>query len=169
MSIGEQLERLSALAAGLCQDTDIRLEVTPTPTWAWDAIRRVLIVSGPDLDSKGAEFCAGVLAHEVGHFYVSRYLWFSVPFPSPPILRFVLNAIEDPRVNTWIRRRYPGCDPWMDRVADIEMRFRVHDGKPKLVEFGLESAREEWLDWTPPPHGAVHPALERALDDTGVA
>jgi hypothetical protein len=169
MSIGEQIERLAALATGLCQDTDIRLEVTPTPTWAWDAIRRVLIVSGPDLESKGAEFCAGVLAHEVGHFYVSRYLWFSVPFPSPPILRFLLNAIEDPRVNTWIRRRYPGCNPWMDRVADIDMRIVSTEPKPKLVTFGLEAAREEWLRWTPLPDGLVHPDVERALDETRVA
>ena len=169
MSIGEQLERLEALATGMCQDADVRVEVTKTPTWAWDPIRRVIIVSGPDLDEKGAEFCAGVLSHEIGHYYISRYLWFSVPFPSPPILRFLLNAIEDPRVNTWIKRRYPGCAPWMGRVADIDMRIRVMTPKPKIVDFGFEAAREEWLAWEPIPAELLPPEVKAALDETRAA
>ena len=42
--------QLSALAAGLCQDAGIRVEVSER-TWAWDPMRRVIYVAADDLAS----------------------------------------------------------------------------------------------------------------------
>ncbi len=167
MATTTEVHHLESLAAGLCQDADIRLEVSPSNVWAWDPIRRVILVSRNDLQSKGSEYCAGVLAHEVSHYYISRYLWFSVAFPSFKILRFLLNAIEDPRVNTWIRRRYPGTVPWLRTVADTDMRTPDDTPMPAVMRFGFECAREEWLDWLP-AHTLGHVPLEvaQALDET---
>lgn len=158
---------LASLAAGLCQDADIRLEVSPANIWAWDPIRRVIIVSGTDLEKGGPEFCAGVLAHEVSHYYITRYNWFSVSFASFPILRFLLNAIEDPRVNTWIRRRYPGTSPWLQVVADTDMKQPHLQAMPAVLRFGFEAAREEWLGWQPAYSVTPLPAeVAQALDET---
>jgi len=167
MSLTDTTTQLGALAAGLCQDADIRLEISPADVWAWDPVRRVIIVSGPNLITKGDAYCAGVLAHEVSHYYISRYVWFSVVFPHFKILRFLLNAIEDPRVNTWIRRRYPGTSPWLRVVADLDMRTPDPTPIPAVMRFGFECAREEWLQWTP-AHTLGHLTQEvaDALDET---
>jgi len=49
MSVGEQLNNCAGARNRLCQDADVRLEVSPKPTWAWDAIRPRLdcLRSGP--------------------------------------------------------------------------------------------------------------------------
>ena len=52
---------LSTLAAGLCQDAGVALEVHPD-RWAWDPIRRVIKVPAKDLDEHGPDYCAGILS-----------------------------------------------------------------------------------------------------------
>jgi hypothetical protein len=163
MDTSEQLQRLAALAAGLCQDAGVGLEVTRSPEWVWDPIRRVMVVAGPDLEQRGPEFCTGVLAHEVGHYYISRHGWFSVNFPLVSVLRYVMNGLEDGRVNTWMRRRYPGSDPWLKRVAELEWSQPDDEPLPKVIEFARECAREAWLGWSPAPPGAVAPEVAAAL------
>lgn len=159
-------ERLGALAAGLCQDAGIRVEVIGAG-WAWDPVRRVILVPGPELEVRGPEYCAGILAHEASHYYISRYVWFTVPFPSVSIQRFLLNAIEDPRVNTWIKRRYPGAAAWMARVADEDMRTPNPTPMPTVIRFGFEAAREEWIGWQPAQSlGGVPDEVAAALDAT---
>lgn len=169
MSAVAVAERLAALAAGLCQDAGIRVEVVASG-WAWDPIRRVILIPGPELEVRGPEYCAGILAHEVSHYYISRYVWFTMPFPSLSILRFLLNAIEDPRVNTWIKRRYPGATVWMARVSDEDMRKPNRNPMPAVLRFGFEAAREEWIDWVPAQSlGGVPDEVAQALDETRTA
>jgi hypothetical protein len=162
----EAAVRLAALAAGLCQDSGIGLEVDERH-WAYDPVRRVILVAGPDLEVKGPEYCAGVLAHEVSHYYISRYTWLQVEFPSSSLLFFLLNGIEDPRVNTWIRRRYPGTDAWLTRVAELDMRTEAPS--PPLADiliFVFECAREEWARWQPAQPGRLPPRVALALEQT---
>src|SRR6516162_5278293 len=112
MSLELHLARLGGLAAGLCLDAGVRVEARGR--WCYDPVRRVISVGRSDLIDRGADYCAGVLAHEVGHYHVSRYHLVNADFPSRVALSMVLNGIEDPRVNTWIRRRYPGTSAWYD-------------------------------------------------------
>src|SRR5262249_50663989 len=91
---------LSALAAGLCQDAGIGVELGPR--WAWDAAGRVLAVAAPALRERGAAWSAPVLAHEVGHYFVPRHHLFAVPFPLPDALPLLMDGLEDPRANAWI-------------------------------------------------------------------
>src|ERR1700678_2212148 len=120
-SADSELERLSSLAAGLCLDARVRLEAGKGGL-RYLPERRVIRVDRRDLEHKGAIYCAGVLAHEVGHFHISRYHLFRVPFPSEQVLGQVLNGIEDPRVNTWVQRRYPGTPPWFRLLGDVDGR-----------------------------------------------
>jgi hypothetical protein len=83
------------------------------------------------------------------------------------VLFFLLNGIEDPRVNTWIRQRYPGTAPWLRTVGDTDMHSPERPPLPDVLAFGFESAREEWLDWAPAYSvGTLHPRLMAALDRT---
>ncbi len=169
MNLHQAAQQLAALATGLCQDAGIGLEVTER-NWAWDPVRRVILVAGPDLEQKGPDYCAGVLAHEVSHFFISRYVWFPVDFPSTSVLFFLLNGIEDPRVNTWIRQRYPGTAAWLRAVGNADMHDPQRPPLPDVLAFGFEAAREEWLGWEPACSvGTLHPRLVEALDRTRAA
>src|SRR5215472_396523 len=134
---------LSALAAGLCQDAGIGVELGPR--WSWDTARRVLVVAQADLQARGADWCAAVLAHEVGHYFVTRHHLFAVPFPLPEALRVLLNALEDPRANAWIVGRYPGTARWLARLDEEPPPVPV----PAFLAFCRECAREPLRDWQP--------------------
>jgi hypothetical protein len=130
-AVDAELDRLSSLAAGLCLDARVRLEAGKGG-WCYLPERRVIRVDRRDLEHKGAIYCAGVLAHEVGHFHISRYHLFRVSFPSEQVLAQVLNGIEDPRVNGWIKGRYPGTLPWFNLLGPL----------PAAVADALETTRD---------------------------
>jgi hypothetical protein len=144
---------LAALAAGLCQDAGIDLVVAPGG-WSWDPVSRTIRVSAEGLAQNGPEYCAGIVAHEVGHFYISRYTSFPVVFPSVPSAWSLLNAIEDPRVDRWICRRYPGAVGWQAhaKVDELPTSARM----PTFLRFCLECAAEGDREWRP----SVQPPAE---------
>src|SRR4051794_16369343 len=134
---------LSALAAGLCQDAGRGVGLGPRGWWA--AARRALVVAEAALRARGADWCAAVLAHEVGHYFVTRHHLFAVPFPLPEALPRLMDGLEDPRANAWIVGRYPGTARWLARL----------DGEPPptpepaFVAFCRECAREPYRGWRP--------------------
>src|SRR5262249_21840096 len=140
--------RLAGPAAGLCLDAGVRVEASDG-RWCYDPVSRVISVGKPDLVARGADYCAGVLAHEVGHYHVSRYHLITADFPSRVALSMVLNGIEDPRVNTWIRRRYPGTSAWSELLTELDALEPCAVAMPSCVRFALEPAREELLAWQP--------------------
>jgi hypothetical protein len=158
--------RLEMLAVGLCQDAGIRVEVA-SGCWAYDPVRRVIRVSDEDLDNRGAEFCVGILAHEVGHYFISRYVRLHVSFPSERASRLVLNSIEDPRVEAWVRRRYPGAGAWLEAANRVLLGRLVQPLLPWVLEFCVAAALEPLLGWTPlPPSHDLPAAVRQALDRT---
>ncbi len=149
---------LSALAAGLCQDAGIGVELGPR--WTWDAARRVLVVAEEDLRSRGADWCAAVLAHEVGHYFVTRHPLFEIPFPLPEALPLLMNGLEDPRANAWIVGRYPGTARWLTRLDEEPPPEPV----PAFIAFCRECAREPLRGWE--PSGRDVPRVAEALAET---
>jgi hypothetical protein len=134
---------LSTLAAGLCQDAGVALEVHPD-RWAWDPVRRVIKVPAKDLDEHGPDYCAGILSREVGHYFVSRHHLFATDFPSPLAADALFTALDVPRAERWIRARYPGTRPWLalvPRPPDL-----IRPDLPAFVQFVLACATEHtWL------------------------
>jgi hypothetical protein len=157
--------QLSALAAGLCQDAGIRVEVRER-TWAWDPVRRVIYVAQDDLAGKGPVYCAAVLAHEVSHYFISRYHLVALEFPSKQALPHLLNAIEDPRVNTWIKRRYPGTGRWLQKLTDTDANRPLQEPLPDFLVYCLECAREELRGWQPAFEGSLPLHITGALHRT---
>jgi hypothetical protein len=164
MTPDARAQQLAALAVGLCQDSGIGLEISPA-TWAWDPARQVILVAADDLENRGPLYCAGVIAHEVSHSFISRYMLFSLPFGSVPALGHLLNAIEDPRVNTWIKRRYPGTQRWLAEVSEVDAWETGGDPLLDFLIFGLECAREELRGWQPAQNASLA-AVANALDRT---
>ncbi|MFL5338559.1 MAG: cobaltochelatase CobT-related protein [Gemmataceae bacterium] len=154
--------QLGALAAGLCQDAGIRVELSER-TWAWDPLRRVILVAEDDLKAKGPVYCAAVLAHEVSHYFISRYHLIPLEFSSTQALPHLLNSIEDPRVNTWIRQRYPGTGRWLQELTRADSATPIKVQLPDFILFCLECAREELRAWAPLPENVLPLPVATAL------
>jgi len=160
--VAARARELGALAVGLCQDAGIGLEVAPGG-WSWDPVRRVIRVSAEGLAVEGAEYCAGIVAHEVGHYHISRYNLFPLSVTSVRAARNLLNAIEDPRVDRWITSRYPGARPWQNQALVSEIAHQ--SGTPSFLMFCLECAAEGDRDWQPSTQELPAAVLD-ALDQT---
>ncbi|MCA9544735.1 MAG: hypothetical protein KC613_10110 [Myxococcales bacterium] len=151
---------LSALAAGLCQDAGVSLEVYPGP-WAWDPVRRVIRVNEKDLETHGPDYCAGILANEIGHFYLTRYSLFHTEFPSELGRDLLFEALEDPRVDDWMMTRYPGIERWHDEAhGQVGM---IDPGLPYFLVFCQGAADEQRA-----MYGVATP-VAHALNDTWLA
>ena len=165
MSAERHLRQLAGLAAGLCLDAGVRLQAGDKG-WSWEPERRVINVAQRDLTARGPSYCAGVLAHEVGHYHISRYHLFKSEFPSRAGLDMVLNGIEDPRVNTWIQHRYPGTVWWYMAMAEVDGTPSEAAPLPATVRFAIEAAREELNGWQPLPAHLLPENVRAALATT---
>ena len=163
MARSPEAHTLSTLAAGLCQDAAIGLEVGPG--WAWDPVRRVIRVAREAIDKEGIEYCAGVLCVEVGHQFLSRFHLFALPFPSAPAAEALQLSLDRARVSRWMALRYPGVKPWMRRVRDRESE--VDPSLPLFLQFCLAVGQEPAHYWTL-PYEVLEP-IQWALDTTRAA
>lgn len=114
--------QLSALALGLCREVGVTLEVYPGP-WRWDPHLRVIFVSQEDLAAHGPDYCAGVLAQEIGRVFISREHLLRLDFPSaaeprPFIGAVLMDALEAARARHWMLDHYPGVEPWLRAVQE---------------------------------------------------
>ena len=164
------LNQLRGLAAGLCMDAGILVEEGEGGFWYYDHDRRAIVVPSRDIKTRGVHYCAGVLAHEVGHFFISRYHQFThaFQFPSSKLLNHLLNCVEDPRVNRWIKARYPGARDWY-RVLVADFETPDQSGIPEFLSFGIECHAEEMHGWQPRPTGLLPLRIETALASTRLA
>ncbi len=164
------LATLQTLAAGLCQDARVSLE-TSERGWAWSSARRALLVPPNAVATLGLDACAGIVAHEIGHAFLSRYLDFDDLGEPAPYVRALFNAIDDPRVEAWMAARYPGSRRW------IEAARRAHPPQETwLPAWQLLSAfvREGWVLGGDEPDAEVElaacaPHVLAALDATRAA
>lgn len=158
--------QLHALAAGLCQSAGIGLQISETE-WAWNPVERVLTVAADSLREYGPLYCAGFVGHEVGHIFVSRYPLFkhTGPLAIEPAYN-LLNALEDPRSDTWIGQRYPGVRRWLTPIRQASLGHRLPDKIPDFLKFCLECTREPSRGWLPAEKGNLPDVVVEALDNT---
>jgi hypothetical protein len=92
------------------------------------------------------------MAHEAGHLHLSRYGIFDVPFPSQPALHFVLNTIEDPRVEAWMMQAFPGTQRFIAAAGRAWRSTTSASDLPWFLRFGLECVMEPDREWLASPH-----------------
>ncbi len=109
----EKLEDFRCLVAGLGQDAGLRVEVHIREEWSFNPVGRVVHVPASGLAELGIKACAGILAHEIGHYYLSRYhLFRQMEDFADKAVRLLINAVEDSRTDHWMGLRYPGVVAW---------------------------------------------------------
>lgn len=113
---GEWLEELRQLACLLARDPDLRLvEGSPRSGWSYAAGTKTISMDALRLRSESVNFNRGLVLHEGGHAAITRLNWFSRdPFCSRQDIYAVINAVEDVRLESWLRERFPGSIPWIE-------------------------------------------------------
>lgn len=162
--------RLLNLASGLAQSSAISIEVSDDQ-WGWQPERRVLKVARDSISTYGVEHCYGYIAHEIGHILISRYFAFDHSRWSPCVGLPTLNAIEDPRVEAFMERRFPGVQSWIEQVYRIsrheDISSEVFKRMPGSVQFGMGAVEEYHDGWQPTQRdfsAPVHEALNQTRD-----
>jgi len=169
-----RLERLKALANTIGEDAGVAVKIGDKPGWRY-VFKPVntIEVDPSDIETKGFEYCAGLISHEAGHRkidqvdFIPKKIWQETGFS------FLMNAILDPRDNNWVSSKYEGAGKWLQAVYDEDIptednivgKAREKLGyTPKHIQFGLEVIKYwhtgEFSADLPP---AVRDALEKTI------
>ncbi|MFH1878820.1 MAG: AAA family ATPase [Candidatus Omnitrophota bacterium] len=120
---------------------DMNMNAEPGEGWAirYEPGPPTFIYPEEELEKKGADYVSGAAMHETGHRDIS---WIDKDFMKKPSLQFLQNAIEDPRVNNWMKIKVPGSKPYFDAFyqeiypeSGKSGRARMKD-QPLNLQFG---------------------------------
>ena len=90
--------------------------------------------------TKSEEYNLGVTVHEIGHERISRVKFISKEQWNKRGFQFLLNAIEDPRVNNYMASLFEGPRQWLNEVYN-EDKIR---NKKNLKEQNKQM--QDWFD-----------------------
>jgi len=149
--LAERIERLQAMGRTIGNDFAMKVVVGKKRGWRY-IFKPVntIEVDPEDVKTKGLEYCFGLIAHEGAHRRVSRVDFIPKEIWQAPGFSFLMNAVEDPRVNNWVSTKYGGVRNWLEQVytEDMPDEDRI-DAKakekmgytPKHIRYGLEVIR----------------------------
>ncbi|MDD5437092.1 MAG: AAA family ATPase, partial [Candidatus Omnitrophica bacterium] len=136
---------------------DFNMSVKPGAGWAvnYDTQQPTLIYPEEDLIDKSAEYIAGATMHEACHRDIT---WVDEFFFSKESRRFLLNAVEDPRVNNWGMLKVPGSRKYFDALYKeaypVDKKgFTGAVASMPHIQFGL-GLIHHWY------YGKEHPAIK---------
>lgn len=143
---------LSSVAYFIGKDFKIPVELNaPGAGWHWDFKNNVIRIDPRDLLEKPMEYLHFVIAHEGGHRRVSRVDFIPNEVWQQPGFSFMMNAIEDPRMNNFVADKYPKFREDMkvayELMAQIEeemkQKARGELGfQPRFKQAGFEYIRQ---------------------------
>lgn len=149
--LAERMDRLRAMGRTIGRDFAMKVEIGKEPGWRYKFKPiNTIEVDPDDIKRKGLDYCFGVIAHEGAHRRVSRMDFISKEQWQEPGFSYLMNAVEDPRVNNWVGRKYEGAADWLEKVYEedlpvegrIDERAREKMGyTPKHIQFGSEVIR----------------------------
>jgi len=171
-----RLAILASLARTVGKDSAMSVQIGKVPGWRYKFKPVNSVEIDPqDISDRSLDYCRGIICHEGAHRRVSRLdfvekqLWQTTGFS------FLLNAVEDPRVNNWVSAEYAGADEWLGEASKedlseerrLELAAKEKMGYvPRHTRCGLEIIRfwhtGEISPETPPD---VVEVLEKILAD----
>jgi len=164
-----RLELVTTVARGLAEGVPLRVAVTEDQ-WAWQPGTGTLFVGQRHLAELPLDVCLGLVAHEIGHCAVTRYLGLAAAWQPPglPAQMWLdmLNILEEARVETFAARHFPGTAAWLRALnaADIRGLWPLPDELP-FSHMVLRAHLGEWAQgWQPVPD--LPPPVAEMLDAT---
>ncbi|HOU36335.1 MAG TPA: hypothetical protein PK562_03610, partial [Candidatus Omnitrophota bacterium] len=173
--IQDKVRRVESMARSFGHD--MKIQPGPGPMWGVDLEAKPPVMHCPESDllDKKEEFVLGACLHEGAH----RDITFPDPYvKQKPTRQFVWNALEDPRVNNWTKKKFEGADKYIDALyedpkllgADSNEPFNDQQVLPHL-QYGF-GAIHDWAYGKPHPrikNKNVLEALEKTRKDyTGI-
>jgi hypothetical protein len=156
------LAELGELARLAARRPDLVIRIgEPGCPWSFNWRERVIEVPPDDLSRRPGDFCRGLVLHEAAHAAVTR-LQVLVPQTEHRRLHALLNVLEDCRIETWMRCRFPGCVPWVRAYNDLlfgEMRAQPWPVS-RCAQF-LRGILEDW--WFGATADGARPEVTDAL------
>jgi hypothetical protein len=163
----DDFSKLESIVLTATQGAGLKIKLTQSD-WAYSPSEQTILVSQKDLTSHGIEACAGIIYHEVSHYFITRYLMMmqDIDFPTREGLANMLNAIEDTRIENWsMNHRFPGSQQMIARS------WEIHDLNlskfSRFEQFMLASVLEwqnGWNDLEQEIHSDVKEALSQTKD-----
>lgn len=147
----EKMQDLKIIAKVVGDDCGLKVEIGKK---GWRYIFKPIDkieVDGDDIENKGRDYCLGLICHEGAHKKISRVDFIPKKIWREAGFKYLINAVEDPRVNNWVSEKYDGARNWLNEVynEDIggEQNFITENSQkkigytPKHIKFGLEVIR----------------------------
>jgi len=104
--------------ARLLATENLSVEHRKAKTASFDVVRRVLVL--PCLQNVGDDVYDMFVGHEVGHAIITPKNWAEaaklIDPKNPGLARQYLNVVEDPRVERYIKNKYPGLRATFNRA-----------------------------------------------------
>ena len=164
-SLESGVAQLHGLAAGLCEEAGIQLQIAEE--WSWNPRQGILNIAQSSLIEHGVVYCAGYISHEIGHVFLSRYNLFRRNSELPHACESqLLNALEDPRVDKWMGLRYPGAQIWLDKIHKNNLKLPLQADTLDTIAFMIECAREPCRNWQPLKNQHLSGRAAQALEQT---
>jgi hypothetical protein len=130
----ELLEELRQLACLVSQEPDLRVVIGPPGSgWSFSWALRQISMDEQRLRSESNEYNRGLLLHEAGHAAITRLRpMLKEPYLRQPILRGLIGAIEDARLETWLQVQFPGSGPWIREYNDVLLQRPNHIDRSRV-------------------------------------
>ncbi len=155
--IKTNFDRLSLIPRHIGNDFRMKVELNePGAGWHWDFDKNVVRVDPKDLLEKPIEYLKFVMAHEGAHRRISRVegvipkeVWNQRSFP------FLMNAIEDPRINNFVASIDPVAKENMKFAYKMDLNFEEEQKEraqeklgfqPKFMQAGFEYIKQWFRD-----------------------
>ena len=151
----EKITQIAQILADSGSRIKVKLGKLPDKTgkksgWRYIFHSNTIEVDPIDILEKPLAYCMGIISHEAAHELVSRVSFITKDEWNKSGFKFLLNAVEDPRVNNWISRKYQGPRTWLKTVYndqhnpanEVEEKLAAQTHyTPKHIKFGLEIIR----------------------------
>ncbi len=150
--IKRKQQLLSSLAYFIGKDFRIPVELNePGQGWHWDFKANIIRVDPKDLLEKSMDFLRFVISHEGGHRRITRTEFIPAEVWKQPGFSFMMNAIEDPRMNNFVADVYPKFREQMALAYEHDLGFEIEAKnkakeklgyQPKFMQAGFEYIRQ---------------------------
>lgn len=172
---------LSSLASFIGKDFAMPVELNaPGAGWHWDFDQNVVRIDPKDLLEKPMDYLRFVISHEGGHRRISRTDHIPLETWKQPGFPFMMNSIEDPRINNFVAEAYPlfgkqmatayASDMDEERKAKEESKEKM-GFRPRFMLAGFEyikqwfrEVQEQPTELTPDLPEEVREVVAKTLD-----
>ncbi len=143
---------LSSLAYFIGKDFKIPIELnSPGAGWHWDFKHNIIRIDPKDLLEKPMDYLRFVISHEGGHVRISHFDFIPPEIWQKKGFSFLMNAIEDPRMNNFVSENYPKFREQMKLAYNLNeaevVKFKTEAKdqlgyQPRFMQAGFEYIRQ---------------------------